>query len=100
MIFLSRSWDKDSLIMGPSLDRLMEYSDTISLLLFAEGTRFTAEKYESSVKFCKENGYHVLKHHLYPRTRGFVYSVKRLRDRSEFISESNIIKSDNFVDFF
>lgn len=80
MIFLSRSWEKDSLILGQSLDRLMEYADKVSLLIFAEGTRFTAEKYQNSVKYCKEKGLHVLKHHLFPRTRGFVFTVQRLHD--------------------
>ncbi|XP_053205237.1 1-acyl-sn-glycerol-3-phosphate acyltransferase delta-like [Panonychus citri] len=80
MIFVERKWDKDSKLLGPSLQRLMEYDDVITLLIFAEGTRYTKEKYENSVKYCKEKGLDILEHHLYPRSRGFVYTIQKLKD--------------------
>lgn len=83
MIFLARNWAKDSLTIGECLDKLTEYSDNIVLLLFAEGTRFTKEKYEASVKFAKEKGLHILKHHLQPRTKGFVFTIQRAQKNNK-----------------
>ena len=80
-IFLERNWDRDSLIIGQMLDQLMEYKDTILILLFSEGTRFTKEKYEASLKFAEQRGLPLLKHHLLPRSRGFVFCIQHLKDK-------------------
>ncbi|KAF4517274.1 hypothetical protein B566_EDAN008608 [Ephemera danica] len=55
-VFLERNWDKDKAIIGKQLTEL--------LLLFAEGTRFSEHKHEASMKFAKERGLPILKHHL------------------------------------
>ncbi|XP_015789066.1 1-acyl-sn-glycerol-3-phosphate acyltransferase delta [Tetranychus urticae] len=81
MIFVSRQWEKDSQHLGPSVTRLMEYDDVVTLLIFAEGTRYTKEKYENSVTYCKDKGLDILEHHLYPRSRGFVYTINKLKDK-------------------
>ncbi|RWS15252.1 1-acyl-sn-glycerol-3-phosphate acyltransferase delta-like protein [Dinothrombium tinctorium] len=81
MIFLERAWSKDSLILAQSLDRLLEYWDHILLLLFAEGTRFTPEKYEASLKFAEEKDLPRLKHHLLPRPRGFVFTINHVKNK-------------------
>ncbi|RWS27348.1 1-acyl-sn-glycerol-3-phosphate acyltransferase delta-like protein, partial [Leptotrombidium deliense] len=81
MIFLERSWEKDSLILANSIDTLLEYPHNFLLLLFAEGTRYTSEKYEASVQFAKQRGLKPLKHHLQPRTRGFVFTINHSKDR-------------------
>ena len=51
------------------------------LLLFCEGTRFTREKHARSVEFARKNGLPELKHHLLPRTKGFVHSVNGLKGK-------------------
>lgn len=51
------------------------------ILLMAEGTRFTPEKYEASVKFAREKGFSELKHHLSPRTKGFITSIPHIRNK-------------------
>jgi lysophosphatidic acid acyltransferase/lysophosphatidylinositol acyltransferase len=48
--------------------------------LFAEGTRFTEEKYKLSVEFSKKKGLPVLKHHLFPRTKGFCFLMEHMKD--------------------
>ena len=50
------------------------------LCLFAEGTRFTEEKHKISVEFAKSRGLPIFKHHLIPRTKGFCFLVKHLKD--------------------
>ena len=49
------------------------------LLLFCEGTRFTEAKHKASMEVARKKGLPVLKHHLLPRTKGFVLSVNGLK---------------------
>jgi len=51
------------------------------LLLFCEGTRFTESKHAASVEIAKKKGLPPLKHHLLPRTKGFVHSVHGLKGK-------------------
>lgn len=78
---LDRNWEQDKKNIGPQLRILASYPDPIWLTLFAEGTRFTEEKYLASVKVAKEKGLQPLLHHLLPRTRGFVASVPHLKGK-------------------
>ncbi len=45
----------------------------------AEGTRFTKKKQEASNKFAVEHNLEPLKHHLIPRTKGFVTCLPILK---------------------
>lgn len=49
------------------------------MLLYAEGTRFTKEKQEASVKFAQSKGLPELKEHLLPRTKGFSVGLPHFR---------------------
>ncbi|XP_021952871.1 1-acyl-sn-glycerol-3-phosphate acyltransferase gamma isoform X2 [Folsomia candida] len=80
-VMLDRNWEQDKKNIGPQLRILASYPDPIWLTLFAEGTRFTEEKYLASVKVAKEKGLQPLLHHLLPRTRGFVASVPHLKGK-------------------
>ena len=53
------------------------------LLLLCEGTRFTEEKHKTSVEFAKKKGLPILKHHLLPRSKGFLLSVQGLKGTGE-----------------
>lgn len=52
------------------------------LISYSEATRYTPEKYEQCVQWCTSNNRPVPQHVLYPRTRGFVTTVKALRKGS------------------
>ncbi len=79
-IFLERNWEKDAKNIGPALDKLMAYEEHMLLMIAAEGTRFTQEKYKASMQFAKDKGLKVeYKYHLLPRIRGFAYSVRYLK---------------------
>ncbi|XP_015604950.1 1-acyl-sn-glycerol-3-phosphate acyltransferase gamma [Cephus cinctus] len=80
-IFLERSWDKDRETIGNQIRELADYPDTMWLLLYAEGTRFTPEKLKACQKFAQERGLPVLKHHLTPRTKGFTASIPHMRGK-------------------
>ncbi|CAJ2501592.1 Uu.00g044450.m01.CDS01 [Anthostomella pinea] len=51
----------------------------MGLISFSEATRFTAQKYEESKIWCKQNGRPQPLHLLYPRTKGFIKTVQHLR---------------------
>lgn len=80
-IFLERNWDKDKEVIGRQIRELANYPDSMWLLLYPEGTRFTAKKLEASQKFAREKGLPVLKYHLTPRTKGFTASIPTVRDK-------------------
>ena len=50
------------------------------LCLFAEGTRFTPEKHKASMEFSKKNNLPILRHHLFPRTKGFCFLMNNMKD--------------------
>jgi lysophosphatidic acid acyltransferase/lysophosphatidylinositol acyltransferase len=89
-IFLARNWEQDSLILGQCLDQFIEYVQPVLILLFCEGTRFTKEKYESSIEFAQKKGLPQFKYHLLPRSRGFVYIVQHLTKKNKLASIYNI----------
>ena len=81
MIFLSRNWQKDRENLAKSMAILTTYPRSLILSYF-EGTRFTAKKYEASLKFAEERNLPIrLKHHLVPRTRGFHCMTQVIQER-------------------
>ncbi|ELU10392.1 hypothetical protein CAPTEDRAFT_20972 [Capitella teleta] len=82
-IFLKRNWDKDKEIISRDLAYIRDYPDgySITLLLFCEGTRFTDDKHKASMEVAKAKGLPLLKHHLLPRTRGFIHTVHGLKGK-------------------
>ncbi|XP_032662990.1 1-acyl-sn-glycerol-3-phosphate acyltransferase gamma-like [Odontomachus brunneus] len=84
-IFLERSWEKDKENIKGQIRELVEYPDTMWLLLYPEGTRFTPKKLEASQKFAIEKGLPVLKYHLTPRTKGFTASINHMRGKATAI---------------
>lgn len=80
MIFLSRDWKKDRDNLAKAMDILLTYPRSL-ILAFFEGTRFTRQKYEASLKFAEERNLSIrLKHHLLPRVRGFHMMVQRTQE--------------------
>ncbi|XP_011055419.1 PREDICTED: 1-acyl-sn-glycerol-3-phosphate acyltransferase gamma-like [Acromyrmex echinatior] len=89
-IFLERSWEKDKKNIKFQIKELLEYPDTMWLLLYPEGTRFTPKKLEASQKFAIEKGLPVLKYHLTPRTKGFTASIPHMRGKATAIYDIQI----------
>ncbi|KAG5330303.1 PLCC acyltransferase, partial [Acromyrmex charruanus] len=89
-IFLERSWEKDKENIKLQIKELVEYPDTMWLLLYPEGTRFTPKKLEASQKFAIEKGLPVLKYHLTPRTKGFTASIPHMRGKATAIYDIQI----------
>lgn len=97
-VFLERSFEKDREIIGRQINEIYDYPDPVWLLLNAEGTRFTEQKHEASVKFAQEKGMVPLKHHLIPRTKGFTASLPYLRKKCPAVLDIQLaISKDSAV---
>lgn len=77
-IFLKRNWNDDKEIINRGIKAIESYTTSLWLLLYPEGTRSTPEKLKSSQIFAKERNLPILKHHLVPRTKGFVQMMVKL----------------------
>lgn len=98
-VFLERSYDKDRIIIQRQISEIFDYPDPVWLLLNAEGTRFTEQKHEASIKFARERGMTELKHHLIPRTKGFTASLPVLKEKCAAIYDIQIaFKKDDPVE--
>ena len=71
------------------------------MLLFCEGTRFTPDKHKASMEIAKQKGLPVLKHHLLPRTRGFIQCAQSMKSHFKYIYDVtvcfNMLVAINFV---
>lgn len=85
MIFLERNWEKDREQLPKKLDNLLTFDQAMLLLMFSEGTRFSAKKHEASLKFAKEKNLPILKYHLLPRPKGFVFCAKHFQGKVNYI---------------
>jgi lysophosphatidic acid acyltransferase/lysophosphatidylinositol acyltransferase len=78
-IFLDRSFERDQKVIEHKISNYMKYPNNTWMFLPAEGTRFTKEKHETSMKFAKEKNIEPLKHHLIPRAGGFNVCIPLLK---------------------
>lgn len=76
---MERIFEKDKVKLGKQLVSLFRHSDPFSFIFFPEGTRFSKEKHKRSMKIARQKGLPELKHHLLPRTKGFVTFVQNLK---------------------
>lgn len=75
LIYVKRDWNRDKIDIEKKLDELLIY-DQILLGIFAEGTRMTREKYYEAVEFARSRNMEPLKYHLFPRARGFNFTLR------------------------
>ncbi|KOB72228.1 Acyltransferase AGPAT6, partial [Operophtera brumata] len=105
-VFLERSFDKDRETIKTQILELCDYPDPVWLLLNPEGTRYTKEKHDESLKFAKEKNLPLLKHHLTPRTKGSpqrlqVYCSDKMQESflntGSFFKESGVPSVEPFA---
>ncbi|XP_013381629.1 1-acyl-sn-glycerol-3-phosphate acyltransferase delta isoform X2 [Lingula anatina] len=96
-VFLKRNWEQDRKIIIRDIKNLAEFPVNYWILMFCEGTRFTEAKHKASMKVAKEKGLPELKHHLLPRTKGFVLTMQGLKGKIPAIYDCTvgITKSEN-----
>lgn len=88
-VFLERKWKEDQTLIRQQLSKVAEYKDPLWVLLYCEGTRFTAEKHIQSMVVAREKGLPELKRHLLPRTKGFFLSVRQLKGNVPAVYDFN-----------
>lgn len=93
-VFLTRSYEKDKDSIMKQVQQLGDFPDPIWLLLFPEGTRFTAAKHVDALRFLKEKQLAPLHHHLAPRTKGFTTMVPYMRGRFGIYHTELVFKED------
>lgn len=74
-VFVKRDWNRDRETLKSQLNELLDYDCTF-FTLYAEGTRFTSQKYRDSVEFCRSKNIEPFKHHLIPKPKGFVATLR------------------------
>ncbi|XP_064613139.1 1-acyl-sn-glycerol-3-phosphate acyltransferase gamma-like [Liolophura sinensis] len=91
-IFLKRNWEHDRQVIMRDLKNLTHFPVNywVTILLFCEGTRFTEEKHKGSMEVAKLKGYPLLKHHLLPRSKGFVLTMHGLKGKLPAIYDCTV----------
>lgn len=82
MPLISRNWDRDHVELKKVFKGPKQYRWPQWLVSYSEATRFTPQKYLETIQWCKEKGKPVPKYTLFPRTKGFIATVKELRESS------------------
>ncbi|CAI9718225.1 1-acyl-sn-glycerol-3-phosphate acyltransferase delta isoform X1 [Octopus vulgaris] len=91
-IFLERNWDQDQKTLVRDIQEIASFPQDvcITILLFCEGTRFTEEKHRISMEVAEKKGFPYLKHHLLPRTKGFVLSLQAMKGKIPAIYDCTV----------
>lgn len=96
-VFLSREKNKDISKIKKSIQHLKEYSEPCWLLLYPEGTRFSAAKHAESMEFAKANDLPKLKYLLLPRPKGFHEITSNLHGTSvKAVYDCTFLIQDDF----
>lgn len=89
-LFVKRAWARDRASIERTFRRINEGRVPIWLILFAEGTRLTADKLESSRRQATRKGRAPYRHVLMPHSRGFTASVSGLRGHLDAVYDVTI----------
>lgn len=93
-IFLSRKWDKDYETMSRHFKFIRNVRDSVSLILFPEGTNLVESTYQRSRVYADKIGVKMPKHLMLPRVRGLFYSISQLRDSMTYLYDYTFYFSD------
>lgn len=79
MPMVTRSWDRDRAELDRAFGGITKQLWPTWLISFSEATRFTAKKFIASQEWATANDRPQPKNLLYPRTKGFITTVRHLR---------------------
>eukprot|EP00050_Salpingoeca_kvevrii_P012912 m.25622 g.25622 ORF g.25622 m.25622 type:complete len:369 (-) comp4460_c0_seq1:173-1279(-) len=94
-IFLQRNWEHDRIHLRKSFQRLVDFPLAFWMVIFAEGTRFSKEKQQASAEHSKLKNLPVLKHVLYPRTKGWNLVIDELADHLDAVYSTTFAFPDH-----
>lgn len=89
-IFLKRDWAKDQNRIEATFSRLKRHKSPFWLVSFSEGTRRTPKKLAASQEFARKTGVPVPLNVLIPRTKGFVATLRGLRESSQAVYDFSL----------
>lgn len=97
--FVSRKWSIDEPELKLKLHFLKTTDYDYQILLFPEGTDLTLSSYEKSCSYAKENGLAPLEYCMHPKTTGFKYMLKKLKEecRIDTVYDVTVGYPDVFV---
>ena len=78
--FLSRRWEQDKRELNWKLNYLKAMDSKYQILMFPEGTDFNARNKAKSDAFAETNNLPKYKYVLQPKSTGFVYTLKTLKE--------------------
>ncbi|XP_030801905.1 1-acyl-sn-glycerol-3-phosphate acyltransferase delta isoform X1 [Camarhynchus parvulus] len=90
IVFCKRKWEEDRKTVVQKLLNLRDYPENFWFLIHCEGTRFTEQKHQISMKVAEAKGLPKLKYHLLPRTKGFAVTVQCLRNVVSAVYDSTL----------
>ncbi|KAJ9062280.1 hypothetical protein DSO57_1012496 [Entomophthora muscae] len=79
MLFIKRNWLSDHKKIDKVFHTFLHNRLPVWLITYPEGTRFTQKKKQESDEFCKSRNLEPFKNVMYPRVKGTVSSIKKLR---------------------
>ena len=79
-MFMTRKWAKDERELKLKLNYLKATNSKYQILMFPEGTDLNPHTIVKSDNFAKENDFPIYDHVLHPKTTGFKYTLKTLRN--------------------
>ena len=88
--FLKRDWSRDRRGIEATFRKFHEHGIPLWLINFPEGTRRKPEKLERSRRYAADNGLVPFDHHLYPRTKEFVATVRGLANHARAVYDVTI----------
>ena len=94
-IFVKRDWKRDENRIAKAFYRLVKSKIPFYMVIFPEGTRIKPAKVAESVRFSEEHGLPVMNKVLFPRTKGFIATVKGLRQQIDAIYDVTILYNDH-----
>jgi 1-acyl-sn-glycerol-3-phosphate acyltransferase len=93
MIMLRRDWSEDHQRIYQSFKFYTKHKLPLWLISYSEGSRLSPKKIKESQDYSNKTGKPVLDHVLLPRTRGFVVSIKELRNHITALYDITLIFS-------
>jgi len=91
--FLRRVWDTDKNVLRRDMQQLVNgYPKNyyFTLFLSCEGTRYTDEKRIDSMEIARQKNLPELKHHILPRTKGFVLLMQGMHKQVTGVYDVNV----------
>jgi 1-acyl-sn-glycerol-3-phosphate acyltransferase len=89
-VFIKRDWAADRHHIRKTFAKLRDNDVPVWFISFSEGTRITPDKLARSQEYARQQGSHVPRHTLVPRTKGFVATVEGLRDHVDAVYDCTL----------